>query len=172
MHSRSMSGSARSTRSLRRGGGDRPLSGWRVWIADDDDTTARVAALVARRSGAATRTFADGAQLVAAVEAAMDAGEAERGPVGAPPGSGSLWELPDGVLVDGHMPVMGGVEAIRAIVALGEARAPWWRPRLWLVTGEATPRVESEASRAGADGVLCKPVTGALVVSSLLSETA
>ncbi|KAA0161901.1 hypothetical protein FNF28_04898 [Cafeteria roenbergensis] len=102
----------------------------------------------------------------------MDAGEAERGPVGAPPGSGSLWELPDGVLVDGHMPVMGGVEAIRAIVSLGEARAPWWRPRLWLVTGEATPRVESEASRAGADGVLCKPVTGALVVSSLLSETA
>ncbi len=147
-----------------------PLSGWRVWIADDDDTTARVAALVARRSGAATRTFADGAQLVAAVEAAMDAGEAERGPVGAPPGSGSLWELPDGVLVDGHMPVMGGVEAIRAIVSLGEARAPWWRPRLWLVTGEATPRVESEASRAGADGVLCKPVTGALVVSSLLSQ--
>ncbi|KAA0161900.1 hypothetical protein FNF28_04897 [Cafeteria roenbergensis] len=127
-------------------------------------------ALVARRSGAATRTFADGAQLVAAVEAAMDAGEAERGPVGAPPGSGSLWELPDGVLVDGHMPVMGGVEAIRAIVSLGEARAPWWRPRLWLVTGEATPRVESEASRAGADGVLCKPVTGALVVSSLLSQ--
>ncbi|KAA0173402.1 hypothetical protein FNF27_05179 [Cafeteria roenbergensis] len=81
-----------------------PLSGWRVWVADDDPTSARVSALVVRRSGAATRTFADGAQLVAAVEAALDAGEAELEAGAGPPGTsgaetGAVWGLPDGVLV-------------------------------------------------------------------------
>ncbi len=150
-----------------------PLSGWRVWVADDDPTTARVSALVVRRSGAATRTFADGAQLVAAVEAALDAGEAELEAGGGPPGTsgaetGAVWGLPDGVLVDGSMPVLGGVDAIRAIVALGKARAPWWEPRLWLVTGDVTAEGEAEALRAGADGMLRKPVTGERLVSSLL----
>ncbi|KAA0148854.1 hypothetical protein FNF31_07320 [Cafeteria roenbergensis] len=150
-----------------------PLSGWRVWVADDDPTAARVSALVVRRSGAATRTFADGAQLVAAVEAALDAGEAELEAGGGPPGTsgaetGAVWGLPDGVLVDGSMPVLGGVDAIRAIVALGKARAPWWEPRLWLVTGDVTAEGEAEALRAGADGMLRKPVTGERLVSSLL----
>ncbi|KAA0153501.1 hypothetical protein FNF28_06936 [Cafeteria roenbergensis] len=150
-----------------------PLSGWRVWVADDDPTTARVSALVVRRSGAATRTFADGAQLVAAVEAALDAGEAELEAGGGPPGTsgaetGAVWGLPDGVLVDGSMPVLGGVDAIRAIVALGKARAPWWEPRLWLVTGDVTAEAEAEALRAGADGMLRKPVTGAQLVDALL----
>ena len=76
--------------------------------------------------------------------------------------------LPDGVLVDGSMPVLGGVDAIRAIVALGKARAPWWEPRLWLVTGDVTAEAEAEALRAGADGMLRKPVTGERLVSSLL----
>ncbi|KAA0173403.1 hypothetical protein FNF27_05180 [Cafeteria roenbergensis] len=123
--------------------------------------------------GAATRTFADGAQLVAAVEAALDAGEAELEAGGGPPGTsgaetGAVWGLPDGVLVDGSMPVLGGVDAIRAIVALGKARAPWWEPRLWLVTGDVTAEGEAEALRAGADGMLRKPVTGERLVSSLL----
>ncbi|KAA0173400.1 hypothetical protein FNF27_05177 [Cafeteria roenbergensis] len=128
---------------------------------------------VSPRATMASRSGAIATSLVAAVEAALDAGEAELEAGGGPPGTsgaetGAVWGLPDGVLVDGSMPVLGGVDAIRAIVALGKARAPWWEPRLWLVTGDVTAEAEAEALRAGADGMLRKPVTGAQLVDALL----
>lgn len=76
-----------------------------------------------------------------------------------------LWEMAaagaiDAVLIDGHMPVVDGLSAIRQMRRMGNATVPI----VLLTAYDYTPE---EARRAGADLLLRKPISPMEVVERL-----
>lgn len=63
----------------------------------------------------------------------------------------------DCILTDSHMPIMGGIEAVKRI------RKNFPEIPIYLVSADATMELEKAASEAGADGVITKPI----IMSSL-----
>lgn len=103
----------------------------RLLLADDDDLTARVAALGLRRGGFEVTTVGDGA-------AALDAARA-----------GGF----DAIVLDWDLPAMSGVDICRALHG-----DPTWTPvPIVFLTGMQHEGAEDEALAAGARGVITKP---------------
>jgi len=117
---------------------DRPvltcdLAGVRILVADDNAINQAVAAALLEALGATVTPVGDG-------RAALDA---------------LLVQEFDIVLMDVHMPVMGGIEAVGCIRA-GEAGPPD-RPVIAL-TADAMAGVDTALMKAGFDDVVSKPV--------------
>jgi len=107
-----------------------------VLIADDNPVNRMVARGLLQRLGHQVVEVEDGAQALEAVEQAAP-------------------ETFDVVLLDVHMPVLGGLEAARAIRALPDARS---EVPLVALTADAMPQHRQEALEAGMDAHLSKPV--------------
>lgn len=73
-------------------------------------------------------------------------------------------ETYDAVLMDIHMPVMPGDEAIRRIRASGKAYSDI---PIFALTADATPQAESRLLKLGADGYFSKPINMGLVIRAL-----
>ncbi|KAA0161814.1 hypothetical protein FNF31_03599 [Cafeteria roenbergensis] len=78
--------------------------------------------------------------------------------------------LPDVIVLDGNMPVMGGIETLRALRAMRPRCPAGWQPRLLVVTGDGSTAAEAEAVAAGADALLMKPVDPASFHEAILGE--
>ena len=162
------------------------LAGRWIMVADDDAVVLRVTCSVLQRWGARAVGYGSGAALVAAVRSeaavisAMETAPPAAAGVGGQAGAllpsqqaatgASGYGLPDAIIVDSRMPGLSGAETIAAVLAAGRAAVPGWRPRVLMMTGDATHAVEEEAVRAGASGVLSKPVAGAELLASLLGR--
>jgi two-component system sensor histidine kinase RpfC len=114
----------------RRGGAARKL---RVLVADDNPTNREVIGKILERGGHSVVLVNDGEQ-------ALDALERQR---------------PDIVLLDRHMPVLGGMETLQAIrlITRGRERLP-----VLMLSADVTPDVKREALEAGFDAFLPKPI--------------
>jgi two-component system, chemotaxis family, chemotaxis protein CheY len=71
--------------------------------------------------------------------------------------------VPDVLLVDWNMPVMSGLDLLRAV----RAEAGYARVRLLVVSSECDPIVVGQALDAGADEYLVKPFTADALASKL-----
>jgi two-component system sensor histidine kinase RpfC len=114
----------------RRGAAARKL---RVLVADDNPTNREVIGRILERGGHSVVLANDGEQ-------ALDALERQR---------------PDIVLLDRHMPVLGGMETLQAIrlITRGRERLP-----VLMLSADVTPDVKREALEAGFDAFLPKPI--------------
>jgi signal transduction histidine kinase/ActR/RegA family two-component response regulator len=126
---------------------DLAIDGLRVLVADDNAINQAVARAVLEAVGAVVLTVADGAEAL----------EQLRG------------ETVDVVLMDVHMPRMGGVEALSRLRA-GEA-GPWSTPVIAL-TADAMSGVDTELLSLGFDAVEPKPINPTELVRSILRVTA
>jgi PAS domain S-box-containing protein len=88
----------------RRRGAEKPLAQVRIWVADDDPDAHEVVGLTLRQAGALVRSFSGGAELLAALEAAVRD------------------EAPEVLLLDLGMPGQDGFEVLRLVRALETAR--------------------------------------------------
>lgn len=70
-------------------------------------------------------------------------------------------ELPDVILADWNMPVMTGIEMLRALRAEGD------RVKVGFVTSESTGQIRAEADEAGASFFLTKPIDAELLATAL-----
>ena len=124
----------------------RPLD---VLLADDNEINALLGRAMLENLGHRVEVVADGRAAVAAV--------ARRRAEGRPF---------DAFLTDLHMPGMGGAAAIRAIRA-AETEAGARGPRLLAIvqTADATAASRAEATAAGADATLVKPVDSAALAA-------
>jgi two-component system sensor histidine kinase RpfC len=124
---------------LRRKEPARPLS---VLVADDNATNRAVLGKILERAGFTTTMVENGDQ-------ALDALEKERF---------------DTVLLDRNMPVMGGVEAVRALRALeaGQSRTP-----VIILSADVTEEARQEALVNGADAFLTKPIQAARLLDTI-----
>lgn len=114
----------------RRGASLRKL---RVLVADDNATNREVLGKILERGGHDAALVEDGEQ-------ALDAVERDRYDI---------------VLLDRNMPVMGGIEALRAIRLLADPHA---RLPIVILSADVTAEVKRECLEAGADAFLSKPV--------------
>jgi signal transduction histidine kinase/ActR/RegA family two-component response regulator len=105
----------------------------RVLVVEDSPTNQRAAQHLLGRLGYEADIVADGSEALAALER----------------------RAYDVVLLDMRMPVLGGVETARGI----RARSVAEQPRIVVVTGDVSERARREATRAGADEVVAKPLT-------------
>ena len=108
----------------------------RVLVAEDNDVNRKVALAMLRRYGYQADVAANGAEALAAVKR----------------------QRYDLVLMDIQMPEMDGLEATRAIIALGPA-VP--RPRIVGLSANAMTEDVQAALQAGMDDYLAKPITPA-----------
>ena len=108
----------------------------RVLVAEDNDVNRKVALAMLRRYGYQADVAANGAEALAAVKR----------------------QCYDLVLMDIQMPEMDGLEATRAIIALGPA-VP--RPRIVGLSANAMTEDVQAALQAGMDDYLAKPITPA-----------
>jgi len=108
----------------------------RVLVAEDNDVNRKVALAMLRRYGYQADVAANGAEALAAVER----------------------QRYDLVLMDIQMPEMDGLEATRAIIALGPAVR---RPRIVGLSANAMTEDVQAALQAGMDDYLAKPITPA-----------
>jgi two-component system sensor histidine kinase RpfC len=104
-----------------------------VLVADDNPTNREVIGRILERGGHSVVLVNDGEQ-------ALDALERQR---------------PDIVLLDRHMPVLGGMETLQAIrlITRGRERLP-----VLMLSADVTPDVKREALEAGFDAFLPKPI--------------
>ena len=119
-----------------------PTRCYRVLAADDDPTNRTVLSKQLEMAGHSVKLVADGEQ-------ALDAlGEADY----------------DVVILDSHMPVMTGLEATRLIRVMqaGRAGVP-----IIMFSADATPETIREATDAGVDAFLPKPVEARRLYSTL-----
>jgi len=105
----------------------------RILAADDNPTNREVLGKILERGGHAATVVADG-------EDALDVLERESFDV---------------VLLDRNMPGMGGMEALRAIRLLTQARE---RLPVAMLSADVTPEAKREALEAGFDAFLPKPI--------------
>jgi two-component system sensor histidine kinase RpfC len=105
----------------------------RILAADDNPTNREVLGKILERGGHAATIVADG-------EEALDALERDTFDV---------------VLLDRNMPGMGGMETLRAIRLLTQARE---RLPVAMLSADVTPEVKREALEAGFDSFLSKPI--------------
>ncbi len=115
-----------------------------VLVADDNSVNRRVIAQILERAGHLATIVENG-------EEALDALDTEK---------------IDIVVMDMHMPVMGGVEATKLyrMTHLEEPRLP-----IVALTADATPEARREAEEAGMDACLTKPVDVARLLDTLES---
>jgi signal transduction histidine kinase/CheY-like chemotaxis protein len=122
-------------------------SGLRVLVADDNAVNQAVARMMLERLGCRPDIVVDGA---AAVQAA----------------AGQSYDL---ILMDLHMPVMGGLDATRAIVRQSE---DGMRPRIVALSADVADTVRKQCSEAGMDGFLSKPLDRQSLAELLARVTA
>jgi two-component system sensor histidine kinase RpfC len=119
-----------------------PTRSYRVLVADDDQINRKVMAMQLEVAGHTAKLVADGEQ-------ALDAlGEADY----------------DVVILDSHMPVMTGLEATRLIRVMqaGRASVP-----IILFSADVTPEAIQEATDAGVDVFLPKPVEASRLYATI-----
>jgi CheY-like chemotaxis protein len=121
----------------------RPLHGQAVLLAEDIDVNRTVLTGMLESLGAEVTAVADGQ---AAIEAVRAAGE-------------QPFAL---ILMDMHMPIVDGMEAVRAIRALPGAAA---RTPIAALTADATPENRAIYESSGLDDFLTKPVDWTRLVS-------
>ena len=110
-----------------------PTKSYSILVADDDQINRKVISKQLEMAGHRVKLVADGEQ-------ALDAlGEADY----------------DVVILDSHMPVMSGLEAIRLIRVMQAGRAS---TPIIMFSADATPEIIEEATDAGANVFLPKPV--------------
>ena len=119
-----------------------PIQSPRVLLIDDDAASRRVAVDVLRGLGAA-------------VDEARDGQDGVRRCVGA---------AYDVVLMDVQMPVMGGIEALRAIRTLLPSER---QPRVVALTAHAVEGTPASMLAAGFDGFLTKPPTADVLADAV-----
>ncbi|MBE7219074.1 MAG: response regulator, partial [Caulobacteraceae bacterium] len=125
-----------------------PLTGTRMLLAEGGAANRRLLALILDGAGAQLRVASDGAEALEAF------GEAPF----------------DMVLLDAHLPDLDGLAVVRELRAR-EAEAPARTPVI-LMTAESRRDPRGAALKAGADGVICKPIHATelvAVISALLS---
>lgn len=71
--------------------------------------------------------------------------------------------IPDLAMVDWNMPVMNGLDFIKAL----RENTEWDRVKVMMVTSETNPRQIYEALRAGADEYAMKPIDGGVITDKL-----
>ena len=119
-----------------------PTRCYRVLVADDDPINRKVMSMQLEVAGHNAKLVADGEQ-------ALDAlGEADY----------------DVVILDSHMPVMTGLEATRMIRVMqaGRASVP-----IIMFSADATPEAIQEATDAGVDAFLPKPVEASRLYATI-----
>ena len=123
----------------------------RALIVEDHLLNAKLVARLLSRHGFEVSTAGDGVQGLAVLEAAL------RDEEGAPP-------LPDVVLADLHMPLMGGIEMVRRF-RQAEAAARPGRPRILIMALSANVSDVDVAGclDAGMDGHISKPLRAELI---------
>ena len=119
-----------------------PTRSYQILVADDDQINRKVIAKQLEVAGHHVRLVADGEQALDA----MNEGE---------------YDL---VILDSHMPVMTGLEATRLIRVMqaGRAAVP-----IILFSADATPEIIREATDAGVDVFLSKPLEASKLYSTI-----
>jgi CheY-like chemotaxis protein len=117
----------------------------RVLVADDNSTNRKVIELMLAAAGAQAATVEDGAEAVEAWRA------------------GAF----DAILMDLRMPVMDGLEAIRAIRA-EEASGKRARTPVIVLSANTGPQDLRASAAAGADGHIGKPIDAELLMAALI----
>ena len=114
----------------------------RVLVADDNPTNREVIGRILDRGGHNATVVNDGDQ-------ALDAFEKDRYDI---------------VLLDRNMPVLGGIEALRALrlMTRGRERLP-----VAILSADATAEARRECLEAGADAFLAKPIEAARLLDEL-----
>ncbi len=112
----------------------------RILVAEDDRHMQLLVEIMLPRMGYAVTLVRNGAAAVEAAAAAMARGETF-----------------DCIVMDMHMPVMNGVDAMRAIHANERGRGTWRTPMLAL-TADLIPEHVRGFMNAGADALVGKPV--------------
>lgn len=120
----------------------------RVLLVDDNEINTLLGCAVLEHLGHSVIAVHDGAEALAAVDAAREAGT----PFAA-------------VLMDLHMPGLDGFSAIRALRAAEPVDGP--RPVIVALTADATPAAAARASEAGADATMIKPIDRARLADLL-----
>lgn len=142
----------------------RRLSGLSVLLAEDNAINQLVAKKMLAALGMTVTVAGTGLEAVRAVEeatgAARAAGEGGGGASGLPPLPPCGFSV---VLMDLLMPVMGGIEATRAIRAAGHS-VP-----IVAMTANAGDRDRAECAAAGMDGFLPKPVLRDQLAGAILA---
>ena len=125
---------------------DTPVSGdLRILVAEDNPINRKVIELLLKRMGYQADMAVDGKEAVEMASARSY----------------------DAILMDLHMPRMGGIEATREIV---ERVRP--KPRVVAVTADATPQARQDCERVGMAAYLTKPVDSELLMHELKSAEA
>lgn len=128
-----------------------PLAGAQVLMAEDNPVNMTIAVALLEQWGVAVTQAVDGAQAIAAVEAAAAAGRPF-----------------DVVLMDVHMPVMSGYEATRRLRASPVGAA---LPIIALTAAALTSERE-QALAAGMSGFLTKPIDARRLHDALVAALA
>ncbi len=124
------------------------LEGLRVLLAEDDELNREIACAILEERGVLVAAVEDGKLALEAFEESAE---------------GSV----DAVLMDLHMPVMGGIEAVRRIRALDRADAR--AVPVFALTADYSPAEEAAMREAGVDRPLLKPLNMGLLAEALLS---
>jgi CheY-like chemotaxis protein/signal transduction histidine kinase len=125
------------------------LAGRRIVLADDSPPNRRAVAAYLRHAGVDVAEAGDGAQVLALLRV----------------------DGADAVLMDIHMPGMDGLETTRTVRA---SPASWSRVPILALSGRSDAAAMQEASEAGMNGFLVKPVeAGALfeALQAVIGET-
>ena len=124
----------------------------RVLLAEDNEINAMLVRAVLDRAGQEVTIVGDGRAALRAYRAAL--------------AEGNPFEL---VLMDLHMPVMDGTDAIRAIRKF-ESRHPALRSLILTLTADEQASARRESEDAGADGYLTKPLEPSVLIEILRSN--
>lgn len=117
------------------------LSGLHILIADDIEANRRFLGFAAEKSGATVEAAADGCEAIERVRTATSRGRP-----------------PDVVLMDLHMPVLNGIEAIRQL------RENGYNGAIIALSADAQLATRQKCFQAGADETLTKPISRADLV--------
>lgn len=119
-----------------------PARALNVLVADDNATNRAVLAKILERAGFTATMVENGDQALDAVEK----------------------EQYDALLLDRNMPIMGGVEAVRALRALeaGQTHTP-----VIILSADVTDEARQEAISNGADVFLTKPIQAARLLDAI-----
>ena len=118
-----------------------PSAHLRVAVVDDEESVRKALARLLRAAGLEVETYASGADFLAAVRGFR----------------------PDCVLIDLHMPCVGGFEVHESLASEGLAIP------VIVVTGQDKPEYRDRARELGVAAYLCKPVQGSVLLDAILA---